>query len=116
MEDSWDPSAHSSAFVSKDAVLEGPVRLGEGCVVHPGAELRALGGPLVVGAFCIFEDECKVINPMDDSSAADITMEVGSHNVFGERCVVEGGKVRPRRCFPPCTRPTHFLAPDRRLQ
>lgn len=116
MADSWDPAVHKSAFVSKDAVLEGPVRLGEGCVVHPGAELRAIGGPLVVGAFCVFEDECRVINPMDDSAAEDITMEVGSHNVFGERCAVQGGKVRAAALRPLPARLTRVAPPDWRLQ
>ena len=34
----------------KDANLQGSITIGENTVVHPGAEILALGGPIEIGA------------------------------------------------------------------
>ena len=39
-----------------EAVIKGNVIFGEGCIVHPGAQIKAEGGDIIMGDFNIIEE------------------------------------------------------------
>ena len=45
-----------------EAVLKGNVTFGEGCIVHPGAQILAEGGDIIMGDFNIVEEYARIIN------------------------------------------------------
>ena len=42
--------------ISAEAVIKGNVVFGEGCIVHPGANILAEGGDITFGDFNIVEE------------------------------------------------------------
>ena len=45
-----------------EAVIKGNVTFGEGCIVHPGAQILAEGGDIIMGDFNIVEEYARIIN------------------------------------------------------
>jgi carbonic anhydrase/acetyltransferase-like protein (isoleucine patch superfamily) len=42
--------------------MEGNIHFGEGCIVHPNAEIKADGGDIIFGDYCIIEELVKIVN------------------------------------------------------
>ena len=45
-----------------EAVIKGNVIFGEGCIVHPGAQLVAEGGDIIMGDYNIVEEYARIVN------------------------------------------------------
>ena len=45
-----------------EAVIKGNVIFGEGCIVHPGAQLVAEGGDIILGDYNIVEEYARIVN------------------------------------------------------
>ena len=45
-----------------EAVIKGNVTFGEGCIVHPGAQILAEGGDIIFGDYNIVEEYARIIN------------------------------------------------------
>ncbi|KAG7392054.1 Dynactin subunit 6 [Phytophthora boehmeriae] len=84
-----------TAAVCAQAEVVGDVTVGERCAVHPGAAVRALGGPIVLGERCFVEDGAALCT----SSPASMT--VGSSNLFESGCVVQSERVGDGNWFEP---------------
>lgn len=91
-----------TAVVCADAVLEGDVTIGDETVVQPGAVIRALGGPIVIGQRNIVEERATIVYTAAGGAAAaqgeaggkGKPMVIGSLNVFEVGCHVEDSNVR----------------------
>ncbi|KNC51462.1 dynactin subunit 6 [Thecamonas trahens ATCC 50062] len=113
--------------VAADAVVEGAVTLGAGCIVHPKAVLRATAGSaLVLGRGCVVEELAVV-----ESTAADGTMvlgagnvvcvgavvrdsSLGDNNLLRARCVLDSATLGDSCIIgASCLLPTGYVAPDR---
>jgi carbonic anhydrase/acetyltransferase-like protein (isoleucine patch superfamily) len=97
--------AYASKVIHRFAVLEQgkhAIDFGHGCVVHPYATFRATNGPIVVGEYCVFEDEATVENnlpPNDDGTAR--VLRIGNFNIFAARSEVQACKVGSYNRFHP---------------
>lgn len=78
---------HQDAIVCKEASLRGSVTVGAGCIVHPGARIHALGGPIVLGSSNLVE-EGVLIETAPDGNGVGAVMNVGNYNSFQVGCVV----------------------------
>ena len=66
-----------------EAVIKGNVTLGEGCIVHPGAQINAQGGDIIIGDYCIIEEYAKIVNLPRKDQAGNVvkrTMRIGNYN------------------------------------
>ena len=43
-------------------MIKGTVHFGEGCIVHPGAQILAEGGEIIMGDFNIVEEYARIVN------------------------------------------------------
>lgn len=84
-----------TAAVCVEAQLQGAVTIGEQCAVHPGACVRASGGPIVLGERCFVEDGAVLANDAPDE------MRIGSGNLFESGCVVQSHRVGDGNWFEP---------------
>ncbi|RLN21084.1 hypothetical protein BBJ28_00010555 [Nothophytophthora sp. Chile5] len=84
-----------SAAVCEDAELLGAVSIGERCAVHPGAALRALAGPIVLGERSFVEDRAVLSNISSEA------MAIGRENLFESGCVVQSQRVGDGNHFEP---------------
>ena len=69
---------------------------GEGCIVHPGAQILAEGGEIIMGDFNIVEEYARIVNqPRKDQQGNVVrrTMRIGSYNSFEVGCLVESSEV-----------------------
>ncbi|CAJ0575448.1 unnamed protein product, partial [Mesorhabditis spiculigera] len=71
-----------TAVVVTTATLEGKIKFGPGCIVHPTATIRATAGPIEFGPDNIIE-ELSVIENLSEE-----TMRIGSQNLFEIGCVI----------------------------
>ena len=65
------------------------VSIGHGSVLHPYVTIRAKGGPIVIGDYCIIEDDCLIKNdlpPQPDGTPS--TMRIGNYCVLSIRSEV----------------------------
>eukprot|EP01147_Barroeca_monosierra_P001629 gene1629-4764_t len=69
------------AVVCRGAVLEGPVRIGPGTVVHPTARIIAKGGKIVIGRNNIIEEQVIIQNQLVGKDVIE-TISIGDNNVF----------------------------------
>ena len=70
------------------------VTVGHGSVLHPVVTIRARNGPVVIGDYCILEEDCLIRNelpPRDDGSPA--TLVIGNYCVVGSRAEIYARKV-----------------------
>lgn len=70
------------------------VTIGHGSVVHPLVTIKAKTGPIVIGDYCIIEDECLIRNdlpPRPDGTPA--TLQIGNYCVFGSRSEILAARV-----------------------
>ncbi|KAG6609956.1 dynactin 6 [Phytophthora cinnamomi] len=84
-----------TAAVCAQAELQGAVTVGERCAVHPGASVRAEGGPVVLGERCFVEDGAVLVNDAPDE------MRVGRDNLFESGCVLRSACVGDGNWFEP---------------
>ncbi|KAK8808417.1 hypothetical protein WA158_008318 [Blastocystis sp. Blastoise] len=49
--------------ISRDCILEGDITIGKFVVVHPRVQIKAIGGPIIIGDRTIIEDKCKIVCP-----------------------------------------------------
>ena len=45
-----------------EAVIKGNVIFGDGCIVHPGAQILAEGGDIILGDYNIVEEYARIVN------------------------------------------------------
>lgn len=77
-------------------MIKGNVTFGEGCIVHPGAQIIAEGGDIIFGDFNIVEEYAKIVNvPRKDQqgNAVKRTMRIGNYNQFEVNCSVESSEI-----------------------
>jgi carbonic anhydrase/acetyltransferase-like protein (isoleucine patch superfamily) len=55
-------TAHPTALISQDTVLQGDITIGPGCVIHPRASILAINGPIEIGDNCIIEELAMLVN------------------------------------------------------
>lgn len=91
--------------VSRDCMIEGDVTIGSFVVVHPRVQIKAIGGPIVIGNRCMIEDRCKIICPEGCMSSCfhcscfmlfhtlGPKLEIGKHNQFHIGTRIEGCQV-----------------------
>ena len=73
-------------------MIKGNVTFGEGCIVHPGANINAEEGDIVFGDYNIVEEYARIVNkPREDGKGGLIkkTMRIGSYNTFEVGSYVE---------------------------
>ncbi len=61
------------------------IRFGAGCIVHPYATIKALGGDIYFGDYNIIEEKVEIINQKrNDGKGQPIkkTMKIGNYNMF----------------------------------
>ena len=52
----------AKSVISAEVILTGKVTFGEGCIVHPGAQILAEGGDIIIGDFNIIEEYARIVN------------------------------------------------------
>lgn len=80
------------AIVCEESKLKGDITIGSHCIIHPCAVIVAEAGPIVLGEFCLVEEQAKIIHrlPFDHADQDDKpVLNIGSHNVFEVDCTVE---------------------------
>ncbi|TYZ50790.1 hypothetical protein PybrP1_012756 [[Pythium] brassicae (nom. inval.)] len=90
-----DVQVAAGAAVCAEATLQGVVRIGQRCVVHPAGEIRARAAPVTLGDRNVLEDRAVL------ESAAGEPMTVGSDNLFESGCVVRARVVGSGNWFEP---------------
>lgn len=55
-------TATGKSVFCHEAVIKGNVIFGEGCIVHPGAQILAEGGDIIMGDFNIVEEYARIVN------------------------------------------------------
>ncbi|KAH7479412.1 hypothetical protein PRIC1_009049 [Phytophthora ramorum] len=84
-----------TAAVCATAELQGDISVGEHCAVHPGACIRAAGGPIVLGERCFVEDGAVLASDGPDG------LHVGSGNLFESGSDVRSARVGDGNWFEP---------------
>ena len=77
-------------------MIKGNVTFGEGCIVHPGAQILAEGGDIILGDFNIIEEYARIVNQPRKDQAGNVvkrTMRIGSYNSFEVGCVIESSEI-----------------------
>ncbi|EGZ28563.1 hypothetical protein PHYSODRAFT_467832 [Phytophthora sojae] len=87
--------AARTAAVCMQAELQGAVTVGDRCAIHPGASVRAEGGPIVLGERCFVEDGAVLVNDAPDE------MRIGRDNLFESGCVLRSARVGDGNWFEP---------------
>ena len=85
-----------SVLVCDQADIKGSVSFGDGCVVHPGAQIDAKGGKITFGECCIIEEKVKIINKVRVDAQGQPTpkeMHIGSYNIFEAASVVSSSEI-----------------------
>lgn len=85
----------AGSAVCAEATLEGAVRIGRRCVVHPASEIRAQAAPVTIGDRNVLEDRAVL------ESAAGVPMTVGNDNLFESGCVVRARAIGSGNWFEP---------------
>ena len=49
-------------MICDTADLKGQINFGHGCIVHPGAFIDAVGGPIIFGEYNIIEEKARIVN------------------------------------------------------
>lgn len=106
---------HQDAVVCREASLKGNVTVGAGTVVHPGAKIHALAGPIVLGSNNLVEEGVQIVTRENENGSGQV-LHIGNYNTFqvgcrvyaalvgdgnvveakaelGDQCVVESGAV-----------------------
>ena len=79
-----------------EAMIKGNVTFGDGCIVHPGANINAEEGDIVFGDFNIVEEYARIVNkPREDGKGNVVrkTMRIGSYNTFEVSCYIESSDI-----------------------
>nr|CAB3236505.1 dynactin subunit 6-like [Phallusia mammillata] len=73
----------TDALVCNEATLEGSIKVGARCVIHPKATIIAKDGPIVIGEGNLIEEQTLIINKNRPGDPAENTpLIIGNHNVF----------------------------------
>jgi carbonic anhydrase/acetyltransferase-like protein (isoleucine patch superfamily) len=81
------PVVEEGSYVSPAAHVIGPVRIGTGCWIGPGAVIRADFGPITIGSWTAVEENC-VIHCKPGTECM-----VGSHVTIGHGAVIHGALI-----------------------
>jgi carbonic anhydrase/acetyltransferase-like protein (isoleucine patch superfamily) len=81
------PSVEGGSYISPAAHIIGPVRIGAGCWIGPGAVIRADFGPIIIGARTAVEENC-IIHCKPGAECV-----VGSHVTIGHGAVIHGARI-----------------------
>ncbi|KAF5298557.1 hypothetical protein FQA39_LY11758 [Lamprigera yunnana] len=90
------------AIVCEEAKLRGDITIGPHCIIHPCATIIAEAGPIILGDYCLIEEQAKIIHRQRFDQADKETIPVliiGSHNVFEVDCTVEASKIGSNNVF-----------------
>ncbi|KAB0803271.1 hypothetical protein PPYR_00241 [Photinus pyralis] len=80
------------AIVCEESKLKGDITIGSHSIIHPCAAIVAEAGPIVIGDYCLVEEQAKIIHrlPFDYAEQENApVLIIGSHNVFEVDCAVE---------------------------
>ena len=64
--------------------------------MHPGAQIVAEGGDIIIGDYNIVEEYARIVNqPRKDSAGNPVkrTMRIGSYNTFEVGCYIESSDI-----------------------
>mmetsp|Transcript_107737 Transcript_107737/g.300242 ORF Transcript_107737/g.300242 Transcript_107737/m.300242 type:complete len:215 (+) Transcript_107737:110-754(+) len=78
---------HKDAVVCNDAKVLGlgGVKIGQGTVLHPAAQVNAKVGPIVIGRYNVLEEQVEISNTVEEP------LVIGDHNTFEVGAKVLGG-------------------------
>lgn len=52
----------SGAIVCEECKLRGDITIGAGTIIHPSATIIAEAGPIIIGDYCLIEEQVKIIH------------------------------------------------------
>ncbi|CAH2010787.1 unnamed protein product [Acanthoscelides obtectus] len=91
------------AMVCEESKLRGDITIGSGTIVHPSAVIIAEAGPIIIGDWCLIEEQVKIVHrlPFDQQSNENSqpVLIIGSNNVFEVDCIVEAPKIGNNNVF-----------------
>ncbi|KAK4884152.1 hypothetical protein RN001_000423 [Aquatica leii] len=90
------------AIVCEESKLDGDITIGSHCIIHPAAIISAEAGPIILGDFCLVEEQAKIIHrlrPEQTNNETTPVLIIGSHNVFEIGCTVEAAKIGSNNVF-----------------
>ena len=78
-----------------EAMIKGNVIFGDGCIVHPGANINAEEGDIIFGDYNIIEEYARIVNRPRDTKQGKVkqTMRIGNYNTFEVGCYVESSEI-----------------------
>jgi dynactin 6 len=82
-----------TALVCKDAKLVGNITIGAGTVIHAGASINALAGPVIIGMNNIIEEKSRIVNNPHSSVGSGTVVIIGDHNLISMGAVVEAAVI-----------------------
>ncbi|KAK9898561.1 trimeric LpxA-like protein [Cystobasidium minutum MCA 4210] len=94
----------SKAIVCQDADLRGEISIGSGCVLHPRCTIFAYAGPIILGDYCIVEENAVIVNRSKEP------MTIGSYNLFEVGCRIEAQSIGSYNTFEPKSRVSSSLS------
>lgn len=50
------------AIVCEECKLRGDITIGTGTIIHPSATIIAEAGPIIIGDYCLIEEQVKIIH------------------------------------------------------
>lgn len=90
------------AIVCEDSKFRGEITIGSNTIVHPSVSIVAEAGPIIIGEFCLIEEQAKIIHrlPIDQQENENTpVLIIGSNNVFEVDCTVEALKIGDNNVF-----------------
>ncbi|CAM9730135.1 unnamed protein product [Chrysoparadoxa australica] len=83
-------------LVSEEADIQGNVRIGPGCIVHPCCTIVSQGGGAIIfGEDCVVEERAVITNESSED------MLIGAGNLFEVGCCVRSAKIGDFNRFQP---------------
>ncbi|KRW99741.1 Trimeric LpxA-like protein [Pseudocohnilembus persalinus] len=78
-----DPNLHYTIIPDQTKDIQGNIKFGKGCVVHPGSSITVQegAGPIIFGDYNIIEERCYITNKVQKDGSVK-TMYIGNYNLF----------------------------------
>ncbi|KAF5307462.1 hypothetical protein FQR65_LT06817 [Abscondita terminalis] len=89
-------------IVCEEAKLSGDITIGSHSIIHPSAIISAEAGPIILGDYCLVEEQAKIIHrlPLEQSNNENTpVLIIGAHNLFEVDCTVEASKIGCNNVF-----------------
>eukprot|EP01017_Pseudomicrothorax_dubius_P009988 TRINITY_DN1350_c0_g2_i4.p1 TRINITY_DN1350_c0_g2~~TRINITY_DN1350_c0_g2_i4.p1 ORF type:complete len:141 (+),score=18.72 TRINITY_DN1350_c0_g2_i4:100-522(+) len=92
------------SVVCNHAEIQGKVRIGKGCIIHPGCSIICEAGEIIIGDNNIIEERVVIYNKAVRDRSGQVVpgvLKIGNYNLFEIGCVIETSEIGDYNIFNP---------------